>query len=164
MTQEYSSNGRRSPLFGHETQCYNWDNKCHCVSSQPFRLPPEGYSTSQASQEPPLTVKLTTQQVRDQYTSLKGLHHHPVFPTHHIPTHPIPANPDTPCPLSGHEWAREASGGRAPVSRGSHAPVSPQTPMPPESRENNLPPSYESLFGSSLEGPQHASTRHYKGT
>lgn len=154
--QEYRSSGRRSPLFGHEPQCYSWDNKCHCASSQPYQLPPEG------SGEPALSVKLSTQQVRHLYLyNKKDIQDHPVLTTHHaltsqFPSHSNSSDDHTPSSSPRHEWAREASGG--------HGPVPAQTPLPAHSRGSDLPPSYESLFGSQQARPEGGPTHYYKGT
>ncbi|KAK7082741.1 hypothetical protein SK128_007309 [Halocaridina rubra] len=40
---------RQVPYFGHQEYCFSFDNKCHCSSSEPFRLPPETPPVSEPS-------------------------------------------------------------------------------------------------------------------
>ena len=75
-SQENTSSNRRSPLFGHEPQCYNFDNYCHCASSEPYRLPPEGSGTAHSPPEPPYSIKMSIEEVRACYSS-KPYHTHP---------------------------------------------------------------------------------------
>ncbi|KAG0726269.1 hypothetical protein GWK47_036953 [Chionoecetes opilio] len=152
--QEYLPSDRRSPLFGHEPQCFSWDNRCHCASSEPFRLPPEGHGSHGSPPEPPLSVRLTPQQVRDLYTGTRDPHHqHPVPTTHHHADSRFSSQSS-----SGNPYTADSSSGQQAV------PAPPHAAPPGYTLADSLPPSYESLFGSRPAWPEDVQTHNNKMT
>lgn len=57
----------RYQLFGHEEQCYQFDNKCHCSSNEPYRLPPETSLENYQDLEPPLNTEMSTAGIIEEY-------------------------------------------------------------------------------------------------
>lgn len=149
-----ASGDAKSHYFGHEAQCYRWDKKCHCTSAQPYQLPPEEKWKSEQPSEPPLTVKLTPEQIIRHYSSLKGSvqpHATTAMQRHatpamqrltdtHITSEMSYNDSCSPWPCSGDNSGGWAAGGQGSV------PTLTNPPWPRQSRD--LPPSYESLFPS----------------
>lgn len=143
MQQMAGSGGRRSPYFGHEEQCYSFDNRCHCSSTQPYQLPPEGYGTSQLPPAPPLNVRMTPQQIQIYYSShVRGMHHSTPY-THplnnpHITSQQV-NNIDNNSP--SHSLRGEEGGWAS--SRHGHMPA--VTNPSGMQQRNDPPPPYDSL-------------------
>lgn len=132
--------------FGHEKQCYSWDNRCHCGSTKPYQLPPEGYNSSQLLPEPPLTHRMSPEQIFDHYSS-----HRREGPRQTVPSMQPLAGPREASNVNYHDSRSpgpplEGAGGG--WADGWHGPVPTETHPPGQQQPRDLPPSYDSLFPS----------------
>lgn len=58
---------RHYQLLGHEKQCYRFDNKCHCSSSEPYLLPPEPPLGNYQEQDTPLSTQMSPFEIIETY-------------------------------------------------------------------------------------------------
>lgn len=58
---------RHYQLLGHEKQCYRFDNKCHCSSSEPYLLPTEPPMGNCQDQEPPVNTQMSPFEITETY-------------------------------------------------------------------------------------------------